>query len=424
MDEQTDATVAKRYGAPPGGADPAAQQRGATRRRLLIGLVLFGVIVATVLLVHPWGGKRATSSFALPPQPVATAIATTGEMPVTMSALGTVTPIAAVTVQPRVSGELMKVGFQEGQMVEKGQFLAEIDPRPYRVALEQAEGQLAHDTALLHQAESDLARYQKLKRQNSIAEQQVADQGFLVQQYQGTVKTDQAAIDNAKLNLTYCSITAPIAGRVGLRQIDPGNYVQSGADPNGIVVITQLHPISVLFTLPQKDIAEVTEAMAAKTPLSVTAYDSTGTSKLATGQLTAMDNQINVSTGTVQLRADFANQNGTLFPNEFVNAQLLVRTLHGAVLVPRAAIQRGAPGTFVYLVGADDTVAVRKVELGPGDANNVSIVAGLSAGDRVVTEGADRLRPGAKVSVVAANRAPGAGTAAVPSPQPGAKSSP
>lgn len=422
MDEQTDATVAKRYGAPPGSGDAGAEQRSTTRRRLLIGLVVVGVIVAAVLFAHPWKGKHATSSFAPPPQAVATAIATTGEMPVTMNALGTVTPIAAVTVQPRVSGELMRVGFREGQMVEKGQFLAEIDPRPYQVALEQAEGQLAHDTALLHQAESDLARYQKLKRQNSIAEQQVADQGFLVQQYQGTVKTDQAAIDSAKLNLAYCSIAAPIAGRVGLRQIDPGNYVQSGADPNGIVVITQLHPISVLFTLPQKDIAEVSKAMATKTPLPVTAYDSAGTSELATGQLTAMDNQINVSTGTVQLRADFANQRGTLFPNEFVNARLLVRTLHGAVLVPRAAIQRGAPGTFVYLVGAGDTVAVRKVVLGPGDASNVSIVAGLAAGDRVVTEGADRLRPGAKVSVVA-NTTQGA-SPADPPPQPGSKSLP
>ncbi|MGH7057791.1 MAG: efflux RND transporter periplasmic adaptor subunit, partial [Acetobacteraceae bacterium] len=273
MDERTDPATAKRYGMPPESREPDQGQRGQNGRRLLVGLIVLAVIAGAIVWAHPWGGKRTATSFAAPPQPVGVATATTGAMPVTLNALGTVTPIAAVTVQSRVDGELMKVGFQEGQMVKKGQFLAEIDPRPYQVALEQAQGQLAHDTALLRQAQSDLARYQKLEKQRSIAQQQVADQSFLVQQYQGTVQTDQAAIDNAKLNLTYCHIIAPITGRVGLRQVDPGNYVQSATDTNGIVVITQLHPISVVFSLPQKDIAAVTKAMAGKTPLPVAAYD-------------------------------------------------------------------------------------------------------------------------------------------------------
>lgn len=411
MDERTDPATARiGYGAPPASREGSVVPAVRRRHRAIPALLLLALIAGAVLWAHPWGGGPKQPA-PVPPQPVGVATAATGDMPVVLNALGTVTPLASVTVRTQISGQLMQVAFHEGQMVTKGQFLAEVDPRPYQVALEQAQGQLAHDTALLHQAQSDLARYQRLKAQNSIAEQQVADQAFLVQQYEGTVKTDQAAIDNAKLNLAYCHITAPIAGRAGLRQVDPGNYVQN-SDTNGIVVITQLDPISVIFTLPQNNIAAVTKAMHGATPLAVTLYDSTNTKKLATGKLTAMDNQINVSTGTVQLRADFPNPGNALFPNEFVNVRLLVETLHGAVLVPTAAIQRGAPGTFVYVVNPDDTVAVRKVTLGPGNANEVSIAAGLSAGEKVVTDGADQLHPGAKVRVIVPNAAKAAGARA------------
>ncbi len=419
MDERTDPATARGYGAPPASREIVRPHPPAVRRRTLPALLALALIAGAILWAHPWGGSPRRGPPAAPPQPVAAATATTGDMPVILNALGTVTPFNTVTVMSRIDGELMRVGFKEGQMVQKGQFLAEIDPRPYQVALEQEEGQLAHDTGLLAQAQSDLARYERLRAQNSIAEQQVTDQQFLVQQYQGTVKTDQANVDNAKLNLVYCHITAPITGRVGLLQVDPGNYIQT-TSTSGIVVITELDPISVIFTLPQNDIAPVTEATQSNPELPVTLYDSTNTEKLATGTLYAMDNQINTSNGTVQLRAQFANPKNALFPNEFVNVGLLVNTLKNVVLVPSAAIQRGAPGTFVYVVKPDDTVAVQTVKLGPNNANETAILSGLAAGAKVVTDGADKLHPGAKVSIVApgavggaaSGAASGAGTAA------------
>ncbi|MGH7105571.1 MAG: MdtA/MuxA family multidrug efflux RND transporter periplasmic adaptor subunit [Acetobacteraceae bacterium] len=411
MDERTDPATARDYREPPASRQLIDQPRLRHRRRVIPYLVLLAVIAAVVLWAHPWsGGPASKGPPVTPPQPVGVATASVGPMPVTLNALGTVTPFNTVTVTTQINGQLMSVGFKEGQVVQKGQFLAQIDPRPYQVALEQAEGQLARDTALLHQAQSDLARYEKLKAQNSIAEQQVTDQQFLVLQYQGNLKTDQAAVDNAKLNLAYCHIIAPITGRAGFLQVDPGNYVQT-SNANGIVVITELDPISVIFSLPQNDIAAVTEAMRAGPPLAVTLYDSTNTKRLATGTLLAMDNQINVTTGTVQLRASFANPNNELFPNEFVNVTLLVKTLKNAVLVPTQAIERGAPGTFVYVVKPDHTVAVQKVTLGPNDATMTAITAGLAAGATVVTDGADRLHPGAKVSIVPAGAAAGAGAA-------------
>ncbi len=400
MDERTDPATARSYGIPPASRDLAHPPAVRRRRRVLPALVVLALIAGAILWAHPWGGGQGSGPPVTPPQPVGVATATTGEMPVILNALGTVTPFNTVTVMTQISGQLMSVGFKEGQMVQKGQFLAQIDPRPYQVTLEQAQGQLAHDTALLHQAQSDLARYERLKAQNSIAEQQVADQQYLVQQYQGTVKTDQAAVANAELNLTYCHIVAPITGRAGLLQVDPGNYVQTSSS-SGIVVVTELDPISVIFTLPQNDIAAVTAAMRSGPPLPATLYDSANTVKLASGTLTAMDNQINVSTGTVELRASFANPNNALFPNEFVNVDLLVSTLKNAVLVPGAAIQRGAPGTFVYVVKPDGTVAVQKVVLGPNTASETAITSGLAAGAKVVTDGADRLHPGAKVTIVA-----------------------
>jgi multidrug efflux system membrane fusion protein len=314
-------------------------------------------------------------------------------------------------------------------MVNKGDFLAQIDPRPYQVALEQAQGQLAKDQALLKNSELDLTRYRTLVAQNSIARQTADTQVAVVQQNRGTVQADQAQVDTQKLNLTYCRIVAPVGGRVGLRQVDPGNYVQT-SDPNGIVVITQLQPISVIFTLPEDSLQAVLRRVRGGQTLTVTAFDRSGTNRLDTGRLDTIDNQIDTSTGTVKLRATFDNPDQTLFPNQFVNIQLLVDTLRGADLIPNAAVQRGAPGTFVYVVKPDETVAAQPVTLGPGDDKRSVVTKGLEPGQLVVTDGADRLKDGAKVRV-AQNAAAGAaqpeGAAGAQPPaavQPGAPAQP
>src|SRR6266403_1632549 len=291
------------------------------------------------------------------PTPVGTATVAKGDMPVTLSGLGTVTPLAMVTVKTQINGQLVEVAFKEGQMVNQGDFLAQIDPRPYQVALAQAESQLAKDQALLKNAQLDLERYDTLAAQNSIAKRTHDTQVSLVAQYQAAVKTDQAQIDAQKLNLTYCRIISPVIGRVGLRQIDPGNYVQTN-DPTGIVVVTQLQPISVVFTIPEANLDEVMKRVRAGVTLLVTAYDRNATIELAKGRLETVDNQIDTTTGTVKLRAIFDNQQEILFPNQFVNVQLLVDTIHDTVIVPSAAIQRDASGIFVYVVKPDYTVAV------------------------------------------------------------------
>ncbi len=320
-----------------------------------------------------------------------------GDMPVTMNALGTVTPLANVTIRTQLSGHLTEVAFKEGQMVQKGDFLAQIDPRPYQIALAQAQGQLLHDQALLKNAQIDLERYSKLSSQDSIARQQVDTQQSLVQQYQGTIAADQAQVDNAKLNLDYCHITSPIAGRVGLRQVDAGNYVQPN-DTNGIVVITQMQPISVIFSLPEDNLPLLMRRLKSNATLQVTAYDRNQAEKLATGGLMTIDNEIDTTTGTVKLRAYFNNTDGTLFPNQFVNVVLLADTLHDTVVVPLAAIQHGAPGTYVYVVKPDNTVQVRPVKLGPSSGDNVAVTEGLAQSDEVVVDGVDKLRDGAKVA--------------------------
>jgi multidrug efflux system membrane fusion protein len=324
-----------------------------------------------------------------------------GDMPVTLSQLGTVTPLAMVTVKTQISGYLVQVGFKEGQMVNKGDFLAQIDPRPYQVALEQAEAQLAKDQALLRNARLDLQRYDTLVGQNSIAKQTRDTQISLVAQDEATVKADQAQIDAQKLNLTYCRIVSPVTGRVGLRQVDAGNYVQT-SDPNGIVVVTQLQPISVIFTLPEDNLPEVMKRVRAGASLQVTAYDRTASTELAQGKLDTVDNQIDTTTGTVKLRAIFGNDPDVLFPNQFVNVKLLVNTLHDANIVPNSAIQRGAPGTFVYVVKPEQTVGVQKVKLGPTDGQHIAILSGLEPGENVVIDGTDRLRDGAKITVAPA----------------------
>jgi membrane fusion protein, multidrug efflux system len=345
------------------------------------------------------------------PVPVALATVQKGEMPVTLTGLGTVTPLATVTVKTQISGYLTEVAFQEGQMVKKGDFLAQIDPRPYQVALEQAEGQLAKDQALLKNAQLDLQRYNTLVAQNSIARQTRDTQVSLVAQTQAAIKTDQAQIDAQKLNLVYCHIVSPVTGRVGLRQVDPGNYVQT-SDPNGIVVVTQLQPISVIFTLPEDNLPAVMKRVHAGAILPVTAYDRTGATALGKGRLETVDNQIDTTTGTVKLRAIFDNEQEILFPNQFVNVQLLVDTLHDTDIVPVSAIQHGAPGAFVYVVKPDQTAAVQKVKLGPGDGQHIAVLDGLQPGEKVVVDGSDRLREGAKVSLAGSGNsgdaAPGA----------------
>jgi multidrug efflux system membrane fusion protein len=332
--------------------------------------------------------------------------ARTGDITVSLDALGTVTPLATVIVKPQLSGYLTQVAFTEGQMVKQGDFLAQIDPRPYQIALEQAQGQLARDQALLKNANLDLARYQKLSSQDSIARQQVDTQQSLVQQYQGTILSDQAQVDTAKLDLVYCHITAPVTGRVGLRQVDQGNYVQTG-DTNGLVIITQIQPITVIFTIPEDDIPAVQQELKAGHTLSVTAYDRSGATQLATGNLATLDNQIDTATGTVKLRAQFDNDDSALFPNQFVNVNLLVRTEHAQAIVPAAAIQHGSDNTFVYLVKADKTVAAQPVKTGTTSGDDVSVLSGLTAGDQVVIDGVDQLRDGSKVQVTDADKTSG-----------------
>ncbi len=332
------------------------------------------------------------------PVSVATVTARKDNIDITRQALGTVTPAANVTVRTQINGLLQEIAFQEGQIVQKGDYLAQIDPRPYQMAEEQAEGALQRDQALLGEAQLNLDRYRKLVKQDSIAKQQLDTQESLVEQYKGNVLTDQGQIDAAKLNLTYCHITAPVAGRVGLRQVDAGNYAQT-SDANGIVSITQLQPITVIFTLPEDDLPAVMKRLGDGATLTATAFDRTLRAKLAEGKLSAVDNQINTSTGTIKLRAEFDNKDNMLFPNQFVNITLLVDTLRDAVVVPSAAIQRGSPGTYVYRVKDDKTVSVTPVKLGATQGDNVAVTDGLSVGDIVVIEGADKLRDGAAVSV-------------------------
>ena len=329
---------------------------------------------------------------------VGVARAVSGAMPVVLDELGTVTPITTVTVLPQISGYLTQVAFTEGQSVTAGQFLAQIDPRPYQIQLEQYEAALAKDNASLAQARSDLARYEKLASQDSISEQQVTDQQFLVRQEEAAAKTDQANIDSAKLNLVYCHITSPISGRVGLRLVDIGNYVTSGSS-TGLAVITSISPTTVIFSVSQTDLAPVLTRLGQGAQLTATAYSSDDTTKLEDGTLSAVDSQIDTATGMVKLRADFPNSDNALFPNEFVNVHLLVNTLQNATLVPTQAVQNGAPGAYVYVVQPDDTVHVQPVTTGPTDGTNTVITKGVSPGDVVVTDGVDRLSDGMAVQV-------------------------
>src|SRR5215469_3980710 len=381
-------------------------RKSKTRARLLIfGLILLALAAVWFLVIRPRADQQqppaqfGKHAFMNSVMPVGIATAEKGDIPITLEGLGTVTPLATVTVKTQINGQLMQIAFKEGQLVKKGDFLAQIDPRIYQAQLEQYQGQLVRDQALLADAKLDLARYQKLAAQDSIAFQQVDTQQATVKQDEGNALVDQAQIDTAKVNLVYCHIESPVDGMVGIRQVNEGNYVQTG-DANGIVVITQMQPMSVIFTIPEDKISQVTKRLHDAATLPVTAYDRTDTSQIAAGTLSTTDNQVDTSTGTVKLRAIFPNDKEELFPQQFVNARLLVDTLKDAVVVPTPAIQIGAPGSYVYVVNSSDsTVSVRVVKTGPSDGQRTAIMSGLELGETVVTDGVDRLYDGAKVQL-------------------------
>jgi len=398
-------------------------REGGKRRRWGIWVVVVIVVLIGYAVYHatthrggggpggPGSGGRGGRGAAMAgkPMPVMVATAAKGDINVVLSALGNVTPVANVTVKTRVDGQLVRVAFTEGQNVKAGDVLAEIDSAPYKAQLAQAEGQLARDQALLQNAKLDLQRYQTLASQDSISKQQVDTQASLVRQYEGTVKLDQGNVDNARVQLSYTRITAPVSGRVGLRQVDPGNIVHA-SDTNGIVVITQIDPMTVIYSIPEDSLPKVMPRMQSGDKLSVEAWDRAQTTQLARGVLVTVDNTIDNTTGTVKLRAQFPNQNAMLFPNQFVNVRMRVDTLRDVVIVPGAAIQRGTQGTFVYIVGADNNVTLRVVKLGVTEGDRTQVVQGLNPGERVVIDGADKLRDGAPVEVIQ----PGASPASAP----------
>jgi len=415
---------------------PAQQEPGAPPRRrasayvvALIALLLIGGTAWYVLTPRTSdpvatkggfggsGGRRGGGDAAARgPLPVAVAAVRTEDFPLYQNALGNVAARNTVTVRPRVDGQLARVLFREGEIVKAGDLLAEIDPRPFEVQVTQANGQLARDEAQLVNARIDLERYRTLLAQDSIAKQQVDTQEALVRQYQGTVEADRGVVANAKLQLSYTKITAPIGGRLGLRQVDVGNMVHT-SDANGLVVITQVQPIAVVFSIPEDRLPAVRKRLANNATLPVDAYDRDGKVKLASGKLLTIDNQIDPATGTIKLKAEFPNDDGALFPNQFVNVRMHVDTLPGALIVPTPAVQRGAPGTFVYRVNANDTVSVQPVRLGPVDGEKSVVAEGLKAGDHVVIDGTDKLRDGAAIEPVDRNAA---AAAAATSPRAGA----
>jgi multidrug efflux system membrane fusion protein len=332
------------------------------------------------------------------PVPVGVAKASYSDVHVALNALGAVTPLATVTVKPQVSGIMKKIDFKEGQMVHAGEVLAEIDPRPYQAAVDQAKGALARDQAQLANANVDLQRYQQLWSQKAISQQILATQEATVRTDAGTVEADKGALEAAAVNLGFCKITAPVTGQVGLREVDVGNYLQVGVTTE-IVVITELQPMSVLFTVPEDNVDQVLSRVHAGAKLSADAYDRANTTKIAAGTLATVDNQVDPTTGMVKLRALFDNNDLQLFPSQFVNIHLLVNTLHGQVTVPAAAVQHGAAGDYVYVVGSDKRVRMQSVRLGPTDGDIVDVVHGLAPGTTVVVDGTDQLSDGARVTI-------------------------
>ena len=372
-------------------------------RKKLLWRTLAAVLLLAIIGVVTWRAlalqhKPVRRGRNLGTQPVGVAIIKTGDVRIVIDALGTVTPLATVTVQTQINGQLTQVGFKEGELVHAGDFLAQIDPRPYEVALEQYQGQLERDRATLQQARMDLARYQGLQHLDAIARQTAEDQVWIVQQDAGTVALDEAQVKAQQLNLTYCHIVSPVNGRVGLRLVDPGNYVQTSTT-TGIAVVTQLDPISVIFTVPEDEIPRIVSQFNNNANLVATAFDRANATELATGHLGSFDTEVDTTTGTVKMRALFTNGASRLFPFQFVNIRLVLDTLHGVVTVPAAAVQHGAPGDFVYVVNSESAAQVRKVTLGAQDGDILAVSSGLTAGERVVIDGIDQLRDGSHVTV-------------------------
>jgi len=367
---------------------------------VLLAAVCLLIAGGYVFLIKPGMAQSNSSKKGTSVQtrsvPVVAMAVKKGDLPVYLTGLGTVMPVYTVTIRARVDGQLMDIYYKEGQIVKKGDLLALIDPRPFEVQLAQAEGQLARDQAVLANARIDLDRYRVLWQQDSISKQQLDTQESLVRQYEGAVRVDQGLIDGAKLQLLYCRITSPIAGRIGLRLVDPGNMVRAN-DANGLIVVTQLQPMTVVFPIPEDSLPQVLRRFRKGAQLQVEAYDREQKEKLAVGSLLTIDNQIDTSTGTIKLKATFPNKQNELFPNQFVNARLLVDVRQGATIVPSSAIQRGPQGTFVYVVKEDRTATVRPVSVESIQSGEASIKTGVSPGESVVTDGADRLREGAKV---------------------------
>jgi multidrug efflux system membrane fusion protein len=372
----------------------------------LVILLLIGLRYRASHTAAPVGGRGLGGRGLGGPLAVGVAKVGTGDVPITVNALGTVTPLATVTVHPQINGPLTKIAFTEGQIVKSGELLAIIDPRPFQAALDQAVGQLKRDQALLANARVDLARYKTLLAQESVSDQTYATQVSTVAQDEATVAYDQAAVDVAKLNLGYCYITSPVAGRVGLRQVDIGNLLQ--ASSSTIVIVTQMQPMSVLFTVPEDSVSTILTHLHNGEKLTVQAFDRSLTNEIATGTLSNSDNQIDTTTGTLKLRAMFDNSRLELFPNQFVNAHLILETLHDQIVVPGAALQNGSQGSYVYVVNPDNTVSMRQVVTGPTAGDMVAITKGLRVGQTVVVDGADQLRDGAHIMLPSA---PAPGTA-------------
>jgi multidrug efflux system membrane fusion protein len=389
---------------------------------LKIGSAL-ALLLALIFFIIKWVGNpseensKASKKLNEPVIAVTAAVSIQGDFPVYLNGLGTVTALRTVTVKSRVDGELIHVAFKEGSLVNAGDLLAEIDPRAFQVQLMQAEGQLQRDQALLKNAQMDLVRYKTLLEQDSIAAQQTHTQQSVVEQHQGTVEIDRGLVANAKLQLSYARIAAPITGRLGLRLVDQGNIINT-SDASGLAVITQISPISAVFTLPEDNLPAVMKRFKSGEVLSIEAYDRGGNIKLAEGQLLAVDNQIDTSTGTVKLKGQFTNEDNTLFSNQFVNIKMKMETLHAVTIIPTSAIQRGVIGPFVYVVKDDQTVKVQTLSLGPTDGEKVAILKGLQANELIVTDGADKLRDNVKVKLINREQTPsGEETLALPDKQ-------
>jgi membrane fusion protein, multidrug efflux system len=418
----------ERSSAPKRSSANDAPRSGSTGSRAWVWLVVAVLAIAGFWYYRSWHSKASKNPAASAPGqprsggpsgkadfsvPVVVATTSKGDLPVYLNGLGTVTPLNTVTIRSRVDGQLVNVGFKEGQFVKAGDLLAEIDPRPFQVQLEQAQGQLAKDVAQRKDAEVNLERFKLLYQEGVIPKQQLDTQGASVSQFDGAIKSDQAQIDNAKLQLTYSRITAPISGRVGLRLVDPGNIVHA-TDTNGLLIITEIQPIAVIFTLPQDQLPQVFDKLrkgAANLP--VEAFDRDNTDKIASGKLLTIDNQIDVTTGTYKLKAIFNNDDSSLFPNQFVNTHLLVDTRHNLSLIPLAALQRGPQGTYVYVVGNGNTVKIHNITVAQTNGGMIGVSAGLQPGDLVVTDGQDKLQDGTKVIP---NQAPAAPVSASEAP--------